>query len=165
MITCLVDLRTASAPSLSACRTGTARGSPSAESFSTAAIRSPKSSLAKPASASLNWSARATCSPARIARMPMTRQIRRAKLVGRTDVTRNVWRFFFWVEPGRPRATARSSALVGLVLRLCAVAADPRVGPVGDLALVLGDVRAPRLGDDRALGLPDDLELTVGLDL
>src|SRR5437764_2660862 len=42
-----------------------------------------------------------------------------------------------------------------------AIAADPWVGPVGDLALVLGQMRAPGVSLDRLLGLPDYVELTV----
>src|ERR1700704_5379973 len=45
-----------------------------------------------------------------------------------------------------------------------AIAADPGIGPVGDLALVFGEVGAPRVRLDGFLGLPDDVELTVGLD-
>src|SRR5581483_11353363 len=64
-------------------------------------------------------------------------------------------------EAGRCRPT-RTRALE---LRRRAVAANPRILPVRDLALVLGDVRAPGLGDDGALGLPHDRELAVGLHL
>src|SRR5437763_16829238 len=46
-----------------------------------------------------------------------------------------------------------------------AIAADPWVGPVGDLALVLGQMRAPGVSLDRLLGLPDYVELTVRPDL
>src|SRR5688572_10646749 len=48
-------------------------------------------------------------------------------------------------------------------LRARAVAAQPRVGPVGDLARALRHVFAPRLGAHGPLGLPHDLELSVGL--
>src|SRR5690348_10370039 len=46
-----------------------------------------------------------------------------------------------------------------------AVAADPGIAPVGDLALILRQIRAPRIRLDGLLGLPHDIELTVGLDL
>src|SRR5438128_10273037 len=64
----------------------------------------------------------------------------------------------------RPVRVTRSALLRG-VFRRSAVAADPRIGPVGDLVLVLQDEGAPGVGLDRAGGLPDDLELTVTLDL
>src|SRR5580700_9023588 len=53
--------------------------------------------------------------------------------------------------------------LSGLVLGRGAVAADPGIGPIGDLALVLGEERAPGVRLDRLLGLPDDVELPVRL--
>src|SRR5438067_5635383 len=46
-----------------------------------------------------------------------------------------------------------------------AVAADPGIGPIGDFALILRQIWAPRIGLDRLLGLPHDIELTVGPDL
>src|ERR1700761_3430200 len=48
--------------------------------------------------------------------------------------------------------------------RFGAAAADPGIGPVGDLALVGFDIRAPGAGRQR-LALVDDVELAVGLDL
>src|SRR5215471_3396470 len=46
-----------------------------------------------------------------------------------------------------------------------AIAADPRVSPIGHLALVFGKIGAPRVRLYRLLGLPDDVELPVCLDL
>src|SRR5690349_6562283 len=45
------------------------------------------------------------------------------------------------------------------------VAAQPRKGPISHLGLALGYVLAPRLGANRAVGLPDDVELAVAFDL
>src|SRR5260370_33900674 len=63
------------------------------------------------------------------------------------------------------RAVGVPWSLVHLVLRLGAVAADPREGPVGGQFGALRDVLAPGVGDDRLLGLPHDIELTARLDL
>ena len=52
-----------------------------------------------------------------------------------------------------------------LVFGLGAIAADPRIGPVGDFTLVLGEIRAPGIGPDRVLGLPHDIKLSVRPDL
>src|SRR5712691_6322338 len=46
-----------------------------------------------------------------------------------------------------------------------AIAADPRIAPVGDFALIFGEVGAPGIRLDRLFGLPDDVELPVRLDL
>src|SRR5690349_11157989 len=52
-----------------------------------------------------------------------------------------------------------------LELRLRAVAANPRVLPVRDLGLAVGNVRAPGHRADRAVRLPHHVELTVRLHL
>src|SRR5215467_5453633 len=51
------------------------------------------------------------------------------------------------------------------VFRRGTVAADPGIGPVRNLALVFGEIRAPSVRLDRVFGLPDDVELPVRLDL
>ncbi len=60
-----------------------------------------------------------------------------------------------------PRAEPGPDANSVVIFRCGAVAADPGIGPVGDFALVLGQIRAPGVGLDHALGLPDDVELAI----
>src|ERR1019366_10088288 len=59
---------------------------------------------------------------------------------------------------GRHRVGGRTA-----VLPLRAVAADPGIGPVGDLLRALRDEGAPGVGSNRTVGLPHDLELAIGL--
>src|SRR6266481_7865968 len=67
-------------------------------------------------------------------------------------------------SPSNRRARAPQARSVGIFGR-GAIAADPGIGPVGDLALVLRQIGAPGIGLDRLLGLPHHIELPVRADL
>src|SRR5271166_6481474 len=151
-----------SRPSLSAWRTGTARGSPSPPSAMTAFSFSAKLSPA-----------RFPTSIAKSSAFADTDTASKTNRVAASLRRRTLTRFAPLPLPHRGRGRTIASAMVGegntafsdirsiLVFGLGAIAADPRIGPVGDLAFILGKIRAPGVGFDRLFGLPDDIKLAV----
>src|SRR6185312_11655619 len=116
----------------SAFRIGTARGSPSL----------PSASIALPFAAKPSPASPATASRRRIMSPPRRPALARPTVGGEGGALPCAMLFFGEFRGG-------------------AVAADPREATVRDLALILGEERAPGIGLDRVFGLLHDVDLTI----